>query len=204
MERKFARRFRNFSQSSPFLHHSYLSRRSAHDWSSYRGLGHRSDPWKMLQFIMVLILIIRDNHWSYLRPRPANTSTGSVLTTTDIAELILTPTGHMVATLVLLHPKFAIRTLLELRPLHQDHKLSVRFIHIRHALILLAGNTDMHLAFAVETIMFFAGRTFVVIESLIKGKDGLASRGRTPTCIPHMILHIVLEHKIIIFFFKVP
>lgn len=191
-----------------FLHHSYLSRRSTHDWSSYQWLRNRRPnrhkSRNNLQIVLVLILLIRGNHWQYCRSRPAYTSTGSILPTTDIAKFILTPAGHMVTTLVLLDPKFAIRALLKLGTLYQDHKLPVRLIHIRHALIFFAGDTDMHLAFAVETIVFFAGWTFVVVEALIKGKDGLASRGWAPTCILHMILHIILEHEIIIFLFKIP
>ena len=62
----------------------------------------------------------------------------------------------------------------------------------------------MHLAFAAEAVMLLAGRTFVVIESLIEGKDGLTAWGWAPTCVLHVIVHIVLEHKIVVLLLKIP
>ena len=62
----------------------------------------------------------------------------------------------------------------------------------------------MHLAFAAEAVMLLAGRTLVVIESLIEGKVGLAARCWAPTCILHVVVHIILEHKIVVLLLKIP
>lgn len=56
----------------------------------------------------------------------------------------------------------------------------------------------MKLAFTDQTVMFSAGRTFVVGQGLIKGKNSTTTRSGAPASVVHVILYVVLEGKLII------
>ena len=122
-----------------------------------------------------------------------------IFTPTDIAKLILAPTSHMIASFIFLHPKFAARTLLVFGPFHKDHKLPIRLIKMGYLLKLFTRQIGMHKASTFEAIMTFTGRTTIVCQIFIEGKNSFAAWSRTPCCIQHVFIHIILENKLLIF-----
>jgi hypothetical protein len=53
-----------------------------------------------------------------------------IFSTTDIAKLVLAPASHVIASLILFDPKFAIWTLLALIPLDTDHESPIILIEV--------------------------------------------------------------------------
>lgn len=125
-----------------------------------------------------------------------------ILSSTNIAKLILAPAGHMVASIFFFHPKFTIGTLLIFGSLHQHHKLFVVVVQTRHFLILGTSKVSMKLAFAGQAVVFFAGRTAVVSKSSIKGEDCAAAGSRAPTGVIHVSIYVIVEGEVFIFFFE--
>jgi len=73
-----------------------------------------------------------------------------------VAKVELALAGHVITALVLLHPKFALGTLLEFLALDEGHEFLVVFRGSGTDLVLLAGHILVPLDSAVETILFFA------------------------------------------------
>lgn len=104
----------------------------------------------------------------------------------------------MVTAFVLLNPELAVRTLLVLGALHQKHELLVVFAEIGHLLVLLAAEASVEVALAGQTVMLFAGWTLVVCEGLVKGEDCAAAGSGAPTCVLHVLLHVVVKGELIV------
>ena len=105
----------------------------------------------------------------------------------------------MIASLIFLYPKFAIRALLAFGTLDAHHETAVVFIQIRYAFVLLTGQIRMELAFAGQTVVFSACRTPIFGESSVEGEDCAATGSGTPTGIFHIVVHVVMEGKFFVF-----
>lgn len=104
----------------------------------------------------------------------------------------------MIAALILFHPEFAVGTLLELGSFDKHHEFFIIILQVGHLFVLGTGKIDMELAFAGKAVMILAGRTLVVGQGCIKGKNCTAARSGTPAGIVHVLLNVVVKSKVFV------
>ena len=109
------------------------------------------------------------------------TATLFVDASTIVAEMHATLTSHMIASMRLLNPNFALRTLFELTTLNELQKLLVVFVCFDCAPKFSTTFPSVKWNHTAQTIMLLAGFTFeLTVARLVKYKGVLAVRGRTP------------------------
>lgn len=102
----------------------------------------------------------------------------------------------MVASSILLNPKLAARTLLELSSFSQHHKLPVLLVQLGDILVFRTAHAGVELALASETIVFRADTAPVVCEGSVEHKYGAATGSRAPAGVCHVVIDVVVEGKI--------
>ena len=60
----------------------------------------------------------------------------------------------MVASFILLYPKFTVRALFIFGSFHTYQEIAILLIHIRHAFVVLTGQISVKLTFTSQTVMF--------------------------------------------------
>ena len=136
--------------------------------------------------------------WLYLFNFITVTFAFLIFSTAHITKFIFASAGHVIASFTLLHPEFAIWALFEFGSFDKEHEVFIFLTQICDLLVFFAGHILMELAFAPQAIIFLAGWAAVLSELLIKLKYSITAWSRTPTCIFHIFLNVVVESKIFI------
>ena len=122
-----------------------------------------------------------------------------VHSTTLVAKLEFALTGHVIASLVLLHPKFALGTLLEFLALDKGHEFLVVLRGSRTDLVLLTRHILMPLHPTIKTVLFFALQTFESLYVILLVEEHVAAVGsRAPRNRVTMLLSIGLQGVLLI------
>jgi len=117
----------------------------------------------------------------HLLSRLFNTFAFHVYSTTFIAEFKLTLTGHVITTLVLLDPKFALWALFEFFAFDKSYKFLIILTSSCWNRILFASHAFVPLNPAVKTILFFALGTLKSLIVFFLEKEHITTAGcRTP------------------------
>lgn len=111
--------------------------------------------------------------------------------------------GHSRTAVISFNPKFAARTLLVLRALHELDKVLIVFIKTIIDLILSTGHSVMVLTSASQTIVLLACRTTIVIQLQVELKHSLASSCRTPCSWCIVLLYELIEGEFLKLLLKV-
>lgn len=120
-----------------------------------------------------------------------------------IAKLLAALTGHGWAAVVSLYPKLALGALFVPCSLDKLDEIFIIFVETVIDLVLCAGHAVVVLAFAPQTIVFWAGGALIVVELLVETENcGAASCG-TPGgwCMVHFYKFI--EWKFLVFLLEI-
>lgn len=114
--------------------------------------------------------------------------------------MLTTSTRHGWTASIPLHPMLALGTLLKLGSLRKFNEGLVVLIETIIDSIFLAGHAYVVVASTSQTVVLLAGRTPVVVESLIELKDCLAACSGTPGGAGIILLHELVEGDFFKFF----
>ena len=128
---------------------------------------------------------------------------GTASPSTDIAELLPTFAAHGTATGTSLDPIIAFWTLFEFGSFDEIQELLVVFVEAIVDPVLSTGHPGVILASASQTVVFFASRASVVVESLVKLKNGSAASSWTPGDISSVHLNKLIKRELLVFIAEV-
>ena len=122
---------------------------------------------------------------------------------TIIAKLLSAFTSHRRASIWSLDPKIAVGTLLEFGSIDKLDKIFIILVKTIAYSILSAGHATMKDTSAFQAIVFIAGRTFIVVESLIKFEGCTASCSGTPSSWGVVLLNELIEREFLEFLLQI-
>lgn len=134
----------------------------------------------------------------------ATPAMGAPSSSAVIAKLLSTLASHGAAPFFPLHPILAFGALLKLGSLHEIDKLLIVFVETVTDPVLGTTHPMVILAPASETVMFFAGRAAVVVESCIELEHAGAACSGAPRHVACISFHILVKTVLFILLAEVP
>lgn len=118
---------------------------------------------------------------------------------TIVAKLLTTPTRHGRTARIPFHPMLALGALFELGTLCEFDEGFIVLVEAIIDTVLLAGHACVVVASTSQTVVLLAGRTPIVVKSLIELEDSLAACSGTPGGARIIFLDVLVEGEILEF-----